>query len=298
MREQFANAASVVLAANTTSGATSLSVSDASKFPTSGQFRILIDSEYLLVTAVSGTTFTVTRGAEGTTAASHVAPAAVTQILTLGGLTQWARDSVPLFNGSRPPYRLLDSSGIVLTSSDFTQLNAATLTTITDHSDGSLTLLTQPSGTSGLYFIGLARPLPATKQLIAALRPILQMGASAAWTACGVGWYDSISGKTKLMAAQNYNGGFHLTIRQFDTFTTGGTASFDEPLWMPGADSVFLKLYSDGTTLFYYVGDGDNWVQVYSEAVGVYLTPDHFVLGTNSKSSLNIVNRLVAWQEG
>jgi hypothetical protein len=35
------------------------------------QFRVLVGTEIMIVTNVSGTTFTVTRGAEGTTAASH-----------------------------------------------------------------------------------------------------------------------------------------------------------------------------------------------------------------------------------
>jgi hypothetical protein len=47
-----------------------------------------IDDEYLLVTAKSGTTFTVTRAAEGSTATSHSNGATVTHVLTAGGLTQ------------------------------------------------------------------------------------------------------------------------------------------------------------------------------------------------------------------
>jgi hypothetical protein len=65
-------------------------------FPTGPQFRILIDSELLLVTAVSvsvsGTTWTVTRGIENTTAASHVAGATITGVLTAGALSQLKAD--------------------------------------------------------------------------------------------------------------------------------------------------------------------------------------------------------------
>ena len=61
--EQFANNAQSTLTAAITAGATSLTVQSAAAFPSSPQFRILIDSEILLVTAVSGNTFTVTRAA-------------------------------------------------------------------------------------------------------------------------------------------------------------------------------------------------------------------------------------------
>lgn len=48
-----------------------LIITSATNFPYRGSFAIKIDSEYLLVTGVAGTTFTVTRGFGGSTAASH-----------------------------------------------------------------------------------------------------------------------------------------------------------------------------------------------------------------------------------
>lgn len=54
-----------------------------SAFPSQGKFTIIIDSEILLVTGVSGTTWTVERGHDGTTAAAHNNNSIVTQILTV-----------------------------------------------------------------------------------------------------------------------------------------------------------------------------------------------------------------------
>jgi hypothetical protein len=65
---------------------TTLVVASAVLFPTTGNFRIRIDNEFMLVTGVSGTTFTVIRGIEGSTAAAHAASALVTQVFTAGGL--------------------------------------------------------------------------------------------------------------------------------------------------------------------------------------------------------------------
>ena len=87
MIEQFTNnAASTLAEAIRTASVTTCEVASAAAFPASGSFRIKIDNEILIVTAVSGTTFTITRGAEGTTAGTHASGAAVIHLLTKGGL--------------------------------------------------------------------------------------------------------------------------------------------------------------------------------------------------------------------
>jgi hypothetical protein len=98
LREQFANDAQTSLAssANTTTG--SLSLTDASAFPSSGNFRLKIDDELMLCTARSSNTLTVTRAQEGTTAASHSGGATVSQTLTAGALQQWGADNIPGWN--------------------------------------------------------------------------------------------------------------------------------------------------------------------------------------------------------
>ncbi|CAN5335283.1 hypothetical protein BH10ACI2_BH10ACI2_21050 [soil metagenome] len=59
-------------AAISSSGATSITITSATGFPAAGDFIIQIDSELLKVTAGHGTTtWTVTRGFNGTTAATH-----------------------------------------------------------------------------------------------------------------------------------------------------------------------------------------------------------------------------------
>src|SRR5262249_5310784 len=88
--ERFANNVASPLAAALTAGATTLTVLSVTgpmgSFPTLGQFRVVVDNEVMLVTAVSGTTFTVTRGYEGTTAAAHAAGVEVGLVLTTAAL--------------------------------------------------------------------------------------------------------------------------------------------------------------------------------------------------------------------
>lgn len=84
------NAASTLSAAITTTGATSMAVTSAALFPSSGNYIIQIDTELLLVTGGQGTTtWTVQRGAEGSAAATHLILAPVTLIWTAATLLSW-----------------------------------------------------------------------------------------------------------------------------------------------------------------------------------------------------------------
>ncbi|WP_439947179.1 hypothetical protein [Streptomyces sp. BBFR109] len=72
-------AATTLSAAVSTTGATTISVTSASGFPGSGNYNIQVDSEVMTVTGGQGTTtWTVTRGVNGSTAATHASGATVT----------------------------------------------------------------------------------------------------------------------------------------------------------------------------------------------------------------------------
>ncbi len=75
--------ATTLAAAITSTTATSISVASATGFPQSGVYPIVVDSEVMFVTGGQGTTtWTVTRGANGSTAATHLNGAAVTGDMT------------------------------------------------------------------------------------------------------------------------------------------------------------------------------------------------------------------------
>jgi hypothetical protein len=80
----YTDAATTTLtAAIATTGATSLTVASATGFPASGNYTIQVDSEQMTVTGGQGTTtWTVTRGVNGTTAATHLNGASVTDGLS------------------------------------------------------------------------------------------------------------------------------------------------------------------------------------------------------------------------
>lgn len=91
MTEQFANNASSTLNGAINNSTTTIVVTSATTFPSTGNFRLLLGvnpltAEIVLVTGVSGNTFTVVRGQEGTTASSWPDLTTVTHILTAGAV--------------------------------------------------------------------------------------------------------------------------------------------------------------------------------------------------------------------
>jgi hypothetical protein len=102
MTERFANNASSALSSGIGASDTTLTVNAPGAFPSSGNFRLIIDSEYILVTGVAGAVFTITRGIEGSTAASHLAFATVTHIVTAGALLQ-AQSESPILSPPGTP---------------------------------------------------------------------------------------------------------------------------------------------------------------------------------------------------
>lgn len=83
VKEQFSNSALTTLAADVTSiTATTIIVTSVTDFPAEPQFRIKINAELMLVTAVSPVAFVVQRGIENTVAAFHSLGDDVIHILT------------------------------------------------------------------------------------------------------------------------------------------------------------------------------------------------------------------------
>ena len=143
MAIQFSNLASTALASGVSSSATSVSVTSASSFPTLGSgdyFYATIGagsgSEIVKVTGISGTTFTVSRGEDGTTAVSHSAGVDVALRVTAGTLED-LRDGGQVYTAG---------SGLGLSGNEFT--NTAPDQTVSISGSGSTTVTgTYPSFT-------------------------------------------------------------------------------------------------------------------------------------------------------
>lgn len=85
MAENFANNYSTALDGAIDASQTTFDVLSVGGAP-AVNFRIKVENELMLVTGIATNTFTVTRGIEGTTGATHADGTLVTHVLTAGGL--------------------------------------------------------------------------------------------------------------------------------------------------------------------------------------------------------------------
>lgn len=177
MTEQFANNASTTLNGSITSSATSLVVTSAADMPPVPQFRLRIDDEFILVTALAGTTFTVTRGVEGSVAASHANGAAVDHVVTADAIRQLKADAQGWITAL--DYDFTAQGAQTLATDGTYTIGGVTWTKVNSASDnGPLTmsaadgLLLQPKGDNSNYneshFSAMGLRLPLS-QIIADL---------------------------------------------------------------------------------------------------------------------------------
>lgn len=125
MTEQLANNASSTLNGALDNVMTTVTVINGTPFSSSGTFRIIVDSEIMLVSAISGNVMTVTRGQEGTAAVSHSNGATVTQIVTASAFVQLHSD---LMNIESIGHRLTLTSATPIPTSDVTGATTIYLT--------------------------------------------------------------------------------------------------------------------------------------------------------------------------
>src|SRR5262245_55429302 len=84
--ERFANNVITTISAAMDATQTSITVVSSSGFPTACQFRVVCQSELILVTAVSSNTWTIVRGIEGSSATSHPSGTTIGLVLTSSSL--------------------------------------------------------------------------------------------------------------------------------------------------------------------------------------------------------------------
>lgn len=127
MAEQYANnfkttLATAIAAADTSLTLASVTGTGIGTAPTA-PFRIRIDDELILVTSRSGTTCTIERGIEGTTAADHAAGTVIRAVLTVAGLNQAIIERLPSSGPAQNTF--LVSGGQVVWQSAYTFLVSA-----------------------------------------------------------------------------------------------------------------------------------------------------------------------------
>jgi hypothetical protein len=333
--EVFANDAESVLDSGIDNAVTTLDVVDASTFPSVPQFRIRIDNELLLVTGVSSNTFTVTRGIEGTTPASHGNGVAAVHVLTKGareqerldnndadaignrlsagragalfwptGGIQVQRDSGSVWDGFGPLYRFKQPP----LASAFTFVNQGG-SSVAD--EAGTVRLTAPAN-NGVSARLLVKSAPATPYVItAAFIPFFDQGTNTS-AAPRFGLVFRNSGGNAFKSVNWLYGNsntFSSTALWFiqsgawsdvNTFSTGHFTARRLPL---NPHLAWLRIADDGADRIYSVSaDGVHWEAIYTEANDTGFTANQVGLFLDNQTVTGTVLfnsslRLVSWEE-
>jgi len=300
--QQLANNAQSTLSATITNTATSLVVVSASAFPTSGNFHILIETEIILVTAVSGTTFTITRAQEGTTAVGHNSGVTVTAIITKAALENYRSDFViTSLYSSRPSVainnRIFLPTDINILNIDngTTWDNYGTLYPLTPIDTTSFSWVNQGSATLDTTYViphiscssnggtdswKMFLKSTPTPPYTVTVGMIPKMSITSNSCAAGVGWRDSVGGHFHHVI---YNGTKTMYIQEWNSTTSFNTNYSTKDGFLHSVKSLlWLQLVDDNTSRkINFSTDGFTWINIDSRSRSYNFTPNQIGFDIN-----------------
>lgn len=324
--EQTKTLATTTLNGSIDGSQTTLVVTSASSFPTSGTFSLMIDSEIMKVTGVSGTTFTVVRGQEGTSGASHTNGATLVspltaralealraEFVTTGSFTSFtqARSGRIYLPTDAPIFRYDNGSNVLEwgfenlerlyppVTSDFSWNNQGGATV--DDSKGYTVLVDPASSGDSLRLREKNIPTPpwsVTCRLDVTFAPSTYLLG---------GLYFRESGTSKIRTFEFTYGGAGECYLSSTNWTNTTTYSSTANAWI--VDKVFagtpprwFKIKYDGTNVLFYAGHTKlHMVLLETKAKSYHFTtaPDKvgFYVDSNNASFSSILN-LYSWEEG
>ena len=301
------------------SGDGSLVVSSATLFPTIPQFHLVIEDEILLVTAVSGTTFTITRGAESTTPASHTSGVPVRIRLTKAAL-QGIGGSVNIdgtfasrpaagtvgrfflpsdgFASSRDNGTSWNSYGpiFLFTEPDdsiFSWVNQGTASVVTTNGGITLTMPGTGSSTNAALRVATAPSTPYTITVYFAHSILF----NKQFTRMGLVFRESSTGKFVSMLLTD-------GTLYFTKWNSATAISADYSNFAVAQTINWYQITDDGTNLIFRVsGDGINFQQIETRARTNFLAggPNQigFLVSANNQGTPNFdaTTTLLSWKQ-
>lgn len=282
MMEQYSNGASTTIAEDLDASETGVDVTSASGFPTIGNFRVLVGSEIMLVTGVSGTTFTVVRGAEGTTAATHTNGDAITHIVT--------RDSL------RAVLSTLYGTGWrqKMATGDWAWINQGSATV--NELGGVLSLYAPATASNNVRI--QKRSAPSPPYTISATVGMGQWDGQY-YNFGGIGWRQSSDGKLILFGITLGRG---FTVQKYSsataynssyTLTLTGT-----PTWGAWSNRMSLRIVDDNSSRKCLASpNGIDWFEIHSVGRTDYLTGDEVLFFAESNNATYpVITTLYSWE--
>jgi len=300
MAELFKNLASTTLGGAIDDEVTTITVASAMGF-TGGDFRILVDSEIMKVTAVSGTDFTVARGQEGTNPTAHDNGATVRHVLTVGALDAHDQNDLAIRDAyaSRPaagvPGRIfLPTDGIFIErdngsgwekfgpiwpmtppqASDFpTWVNQGSATIV----DNKGAVWFESPSVSGTSYRMRVKPYPTPPFTVEMAVISLITPNTSSYSGAGLVIRDDVSGKLQHYgfydATQGMIGGYNRPSPTGSSSAITGWPSSGQ-LFQTESGLLWVKYEDDSTNRKISISaDGYSWVQMVSVSRTDYLTP-------------------------
>lgn len=278
MAELYTNDPSTTITVSMGTGDSSLTVASSTGFP-GANFRIRIDNELILVTAVAGTTWTITRAQEGTTAATHTSGATVNHFLTAGALDAiraemngyGAYSSRPTVfkagdeynpnnldsnysyvnDGSawQPSLSINKNSNIPPVASSWAWQNQGSAT-LTDLTGGGLQLVSR----TDTAFAGIQQAAPSTPYTITMGFTVMGVGPTI-----GMYFYNSGDGRMVLFHWSGNNSGSNplaFSTSKWSSITTFSAVYVNANVGVTGiiAPMLFLRAKDDGTNIVFSWG--------------------------------------------
>lgn len=322
--EKYTNNPVSTLNGSINNSVTSLVVNSASSFPTTGTFSILIDTEIMKVTAVSGTTFTIVRGQEGTTPASHTSGVAVDGTLTARSMDQIAADQIifdsyanlptaskkgRLFIPSDGGFQLYDDGAAwngfdkdgpkksaLSYSWSWDNQGGATVTArgtdIVLESNGAI-------GGSNAYALRYKTQPTPPYTIIAEFCYNWDVGNGGSFTATTIGWRNSSSGKLHLLVAAWNSGAVTIySIKQDNSTTFNATYSTAAIARVLDPVPKYLFIRDDGTNRRLGVSyDGQLMRQTDFQTNTNFFTADQVFFGIRNDGTDQSGTVLRSWLE-
>ena len=322
--EKFTTLATTTLNGAIDASQTTLVVASASKFPTSGNFSLMIGSEIMKVTGVSGTTFTVARGQEGTTGASHSNGDTVVGAITARTLTDIRGEFVgsgaaASFTQARVGrlYLPTDSGAILYDDGSAIKKFGRGIDRLYPPVPGDFSWTNQGSASlsTSLGFFSLSSPahsgdsiaiqeksIPATP--FSVLANIEYVGDFANFIQAGLCLRESGTGKIRTFGFDMISTDGLVGANNFTNTTTfsAGVFSYKTRELLNGNQPTWFKIRLDGTNIEMSVGTRRNNVFLLeSRAKNYFFTtaPDKIGMYVNvNNASVGVTLNVYSWEEG
>lgn len=323
--EKFLNNKRTTLASVVVDSDTSIVVSNNANFGSTVGYRVKVNTEVMLVTSkTGGTTWTVTRGVEGTPILNHNAGTEVRHILTAGGLKQAFDDryltgtyaSLPAagiagrkYYSTDSPYTLLDDgtnwlhfvNNMMVTPpvyGDYTWVNQS-VGTATAAKGGIYMEATTDNGTAQNN-MALVKTAPNTPySIVVGYIPYWPFDPFGVF---GLIWRNSGSGNYQIVRIGTSNGGSNFVQTYLENFNSPNSEqgnAFFRDFPMIGRPPVYVKIVDDGTNRKIYYGSNPFTfpLEYFSTARTTFVTPNQVGVFINNYNQAEACH-FIHWKEG